>query len=209
MATSWGLGAWNTEGEEWSRDCDSGFGSITAICTGDDAGSSLPRDPAGVVLTAGHDVRATAMALGWSALAVEAEARVPVPDRGLRTPAPGEELRGSVSQVSVGGGAVSEAAFRALICAPVWAWDCEEAIDVFRCESDDFRPDVVYGPTEGAAGERGIAQLAPVHAQRFYRRGYTWADAFDPVRNLEVAHELYTDYGSWWHWRFSRGCHGY
>jgi hypothetical protein len=80
-----------------------------------------------------------------------------------------------------------------------YPWPLGEALRVFSCESVNFRPDVVYGPTEGAAGERGITQLHPVHIDKFYQRDWTWDDAFNPERNLAVAYAIYADQG-WGPW---------
>ncbi len=92
--------------------------------------------------------------------------------------------------------ATSAPAFRDIICA--YPWPCEEALAVQRCEgSDEY--------AVGSAGERGLFQIHPIHAGRFD----SWDDAFIPEENVRVAYDLYADYGSWWHWRFSRACHGY
>lgn len=62
-----------------------------------------------------------------------------------------------------------------------------------ECESGSFRPDVVYGPTLGALGEKGMMQLHPRGKLiEFYAVGYS--DPFDPVQAA--------DYTAW---AFSRG----
>jgi len=61
------------------------------------------------------------------------------------------------------------------------------------CESGGYRADVVYGPTRGAAGEIGVAQLHPAgELRRFLAVGYD--NAFDPSQAI-----WYTA------WRFSVG----
>jgi hypothetical protein len=50
----------------------------------------------------------------------------------------------------------------------------------------------------GAAGERGLFQIHPVHAARFDRFG-GWDAAFDPWANTEVAAELWREFG-WQPW---------
>lgn len=52
-----------------------------------------------------------------------------------------------------------------------------------RCETGGWRADVVYGPTRGAAGEMGAAQLHPQgELRRFLAVGYT--DPFDPSQAI-------------------------
>lgn len=97
--------------------------------------------------------------------------------------------------------------WRELVCSPPFTWPCEEALAVFACESDNFRDDVIYGPAEGGAGERGIAQIHPIHAAKFYTRGWTWDDAFRPERNLAIADQIWLDQGwaPWTCWYEVRG----
>jgi len=81
-----------------------------------------------------------------------------------------------------------------LICS--YRWPCEIATEIFRCESVNFRPDVVYGPTVSPTRDRGIAQINEVHAEKFTRRGWDYyTDAFVPARNLTIAEEIYLDQG--------------
>jgi len=55
----------------------------------------------------------------------------------------------------------------------------------------------------GAAGERGLMQIHPVHAWRFEPYGGFDA-AFTPEVNLLVGYELYRDQG-WWPWVAQKG----
>lgn len=52
----------------------------------------------------------------------------------------------------------------------------------------------------GLAGERGLFQIATVHAWRFQQRGWTWNDAFVPEKNIAIAYEIYAEAGGWWPW---------
>jgi LysM repeat protein len=52
----------------------------------------------------------------------------------------------------------------------------------------------------GGAGERGLFQISPVHRWRFTRRGWSWADAFVPERNIAIAFEIYSEAKGWWPW---------
>lgn len=56
-------------------------------------------------------------------------------------------------------------------------------------ESHD-QPDVV-----NASGHTGCLQLAPIHAARAARLGFTWADMRRAWPNAVVAHDLYLDAG--------------
>ena len=77
----------------------------------------------------------------------------------------------------------------------IWEWVAEEAKAVFLgCENRSVDHHAV-----GAAGERGIAQLHPVHRHRFESKGWSWDDAFDPVYNLVVAKSIYDEQG-WEPW---------
>jgi soluble lytic murein transglycosylase-like protein len=71
-----------------------------------------------------------------------------------------------------------------------------------RCESGGFRADVVYGPTTGAAGERGIAQLHPSGLLPLFRsKGYT--SAYDPSQAIWFAAWAFGN-GLASHWTCSR-----
>ena len=92
----------------------------------------------------------------------------------------------------------------------VYDWPPGEADQVFWCESR-------WIPTAtGRAGERGIAQIARVHIPTIREMGYTWAQMYKVGPNLAVAYRLYqagaTGIGgpgyNWYHWRFSKECHG-
>jgi len=54
----------------------------------------------------------------------------------------------------------------------------------------------VYGPCVSPTGDRGLMQINQIHAGRFAAHGWDyWTDAFDPVKNLTVAREIYDDQG--------------
>lgn len=80
-------------------------------------------------------------------------------------------------------------------------WPVDEALLVIlgptpRCPTGESTGNPL---AVGSAGERGLMQLAAVHAWRFARRGWTWDDAFDPERNIAIAHEIYLESG-WQPW---------
>lgn len=75
-------------------------------------------------------------------------------------------------------------------CAAVWRF-IREGAHVSFCESGQEPWKV------GALGERGLFQILNIHIPRFERRRWTYDDAFDPVRNIIVAHEIYQDTGGW------------
>lgn len=73
---------------------------------------------------------------------------------------------------------------------------------VAACESWDFRPDVVFGPTTGAAGEIGLAQLHPRGLlPTFYRWGYT--NPWNPWQASAFMRDAF-DLGMWRHWSCAR-----
>lgn len=69
---------------------------------------------------------------------------------------------------------------------------------VAACESRNFAPDVVYGPTRGRAGEIGLFQLHPRGLlPLFYSRGYT--DPWSPVQQAAFATWAFgAGYGRHW-----------
>lgn len=79
-----------------------------------------------------------------------------------------------------------------LICATFTA-DCGKALSVVYCESR-FNPGTV-----GAAGERGLFQIHPVHIPYLAERGMTWDSMFDPASNIAYAYDLYNRSG-WGPW---------
>lgn len=84
-----------------------------------------------------------------------------------------------------------------LVCS--FSWDCQTAKRVIACESS-WNPQAV-----GRVGERGLAQVHPVHRERIAAMGYSWDDMFDPRVNLEVAWSIYVDAGhSWRPWTCAR-----
>lgn len=77
-----------------------------------------------------------------------------------------------------------------------WAY----AWEVSRCETGGFRPDVIYGPTRGAAGERGLFQLLSPGGvgDAFLAAGYT--DFFDPYQQIAFV-AVHTVENGWLAWR--------
>ena len=73
-----------------------------------------------------------------------------------------------------------------LICS--YDWDCKTAIMVFTCESG-LNPNAT-----GRLGERGIAQIHPIHQAQF-----DWARAYEPKVNLDYAYKLQSSQG-WSPW---------
>lgn len=80
------------------------------------------------------------------------------------------------------------------------------ALRVSRCESVRYRPDVVFGPRTGRAGERGAFQIHPGHFDGRWGEvwlpaaaGVTWADMFDPAANTRAAWHLFkrSGWGPW------------
>ena len=47
----------------------------------------------------------------------------------------------------------------------------------------------------GGAGERGYLQIHPVNVTDLEAHGYTWAEMFDPVANLDYGYNLFQRYG--------------
>jgi hypothetical protein len=75
-----------------------------------------------------------------------------------------------------------------MICA-TFGDQCAKALSVVQCESN-FNPNVV-----GGAGERGLFQIHPVHANNLGAYG-GWDAMFDPAANIAYAYALYS--GSGW-----------
>jgi len=74
--------------------------------------------------------------------------------------------------------------------------DAPYMVRVAGCESQHFRPDVVYGPYVSRTNDRGLMQVNAVHAGKFAERGWDyWTDAYDPMKNLTVAREIYDTQG--------------
>jgi len=86
-------------------------------------------------------------------------------------------------------------------------WDCAGAAGVWRFIRDgahvSFCESGQQPEKEGLLGERGVFQLHPIHAGRFKAHGWAYQDAYDPVKNIVVAHELYLDQG-WRPWFICR-----
>lgn len=55
------------------------------------------------------------------------------------------------------------------------------AIEQLRIESGNFRPDVIYGPYIGNAGERGLAQFIPATWARFGN-----GDPYNPTNSMQA-----------------------
>lgn len=68
-------------------------------------------------------------------------------------------------------------------------WPHDWATRTAFCESG-------FRPTEtGAAGERGLMQIARVHLDRIHRLGFTWAQMYEVGPNLAVAQDLWREQG--------------
>lgn len=74
------------------------------------------------------------------------------------------------------------------------------SIKVASCESASFKPEVVYGPQVGLAGERGVMQIHPTHlySGALARAGFTWNDMFIPEKNLAFGKILLASVGGNW-----------
>ncbi len=81
--------------------------------------------------------------------------------------------------------------------------DADYAWEVFRCESDNFDPAVVYGPRTGSLGEIGIGQLKPNGGllDDFYEQGY--GNPWDPYEQIEYISWKVSKEG-WWAWTCAR-----
>lgn len=79
-----------------------------------------------------------------------------------------------------------------MICA-TFGDQCSKALSVVYCESR-FNTGTV-----GAAGERGLFQIHPVHIPYLADRGLSWDAMFDPVSNIAYAYDLYSRSG-WGPW---------
>lgn len=79
-----------------------------------------------------------------------------------------------------------------MICA-TFGDQCSKALSVVYCESR-FNTGTV-----GAAGERGLFQIHPVHIPYLADRGMSWDAMFDPASNIAYAYDLYSRSG-WGPW---------
>lgn len=79
-----------------------------------------------------------------------------------------------------------------MICA-TFGDQCSKALSVVYCESR-FNTGTV-----GAAGERGLFQIHPVHIPYLADRGLSWDAMFDPASNIAYAYDLYSRSG-WGPW---------
>lgn len=124
--------------------------------------------------------------LFWQALAAEPEPEVEVSSVAVEREPSGEVVVTNPPEAPVAPGELAD-----LVCS--FSWDCQTAKRVIACEST-WNPQAV-----GRAGERGLAQVHPIHRQRIEAMGFTWDDMFDPVSNLTVAHALWSEQG-WRPW---------
>jgi len=89
-----------------------------------------------------------------------------------------------------------EAQWEPLVCA--YPWPCSEALAVIQCESSG-------DPNAENGGSLGLMQI---HYASHWDKVDGPAALYDPATNIAVGYQLYADYGSWYHWRFSAECHG-
>lgn len=82
---------------------------------------------------------------------------------------------------------LSDHAAREIICAPVYAWDCETAMAVAYAESRLYP--AVVNPSSGCAC---LFQIHPIH-------GYSVEALSDPVVCTRVAYKLFLESG-WAPW---------
>jgi len=83
----------------------------------------------------------------------------------------------------------------------------QKTLSVAACESGGWSRDVIYGPREGAAGERSGFQIHPGHYDGRWggppivkTLGYSWDDMWVPEKAAHVAWELSrhgTNFGPW------------
>lgn len=82
---------------------------------------------------------------------------------------------------------------------PVWvpAAFYYDALDIVACET---RGNPWNINAVGALGEASWFQIHPIHAQRFYNKGWSWSDAWDPGKNTVIALEIWTEQVNKWGW---------
>jgi hypothetical protein len=123
------------------------------------------------------------------------------------TPTPRSSARQTPTPTAIAARYLSRTQVRALVRK--YSWPVNQALAV------------VFGPTPpnprspigcpngesagnrratGLYGERGLFQIHVVHRWRFERRGWSWSDAYDAEKNVEVAFEIYTEARGWWPW---------
>lgn len=121
------------------------------------------------------------------------------PSASMRTPPPVPTPSPSPQPQIAPKSAASDQSVPARVAA-AWPGNDREAIAVARCESGNFRHDVVFGPTTGRAGELGVMQILPrYHRHRWTSRGWTDQDMFVPERNVRVAWGIWQESG-WGAW---------
>ena len=81
------------------------------------------------------------------------------------------------------------------------------AVAQIRRESDNFRPDVVYGPYVAGAGERGLTQFTPDTWARFGSGPHT--NAYIPEYALEAWGKYMTYLLDLFNWDYSKALTGY
>lgn len=89
-------------------------------------------------------------------------------------------------------------------------WDCAGAAGVWRFIRDgahvSFCESGQQPNKEGLLKERSIFQVHRIHTWRFERLGWTWHNAWNPVKNIRIAWDIHQDAGGWtpwWHCRRS------
>lgn len=96
-------------------------------------------------------------------------------------------------------GAQPPADIAAAIRAYDWPWDWATATAF--CESS-------FDPRKtGAAGERGLMQIAPVHLARIQRLGFTVDQMYEVGPNIAVAYDLWAEQGET-PWKGTSECRG-
>lgn len=124
------------------------------------------------------------------------------------TPTPTAHATAKPAPSHTSGGSIAKGAVQSIIAAN---WpdpsSLQKALAVASCESVRFRRDVVYGPTVGGAGERGVFQIHPGHFDGRWgvewlpaAAGVTWADMFDPAANTRAAWHLSKKGRNWGPW---------
>lgn len=102
------------------------------------------------------------------------------------TPAPKERRQRPTTQPCGG--------WEALVAAHFPGEQVAKACAVAWCES---RGDP--NATNRSSGASGLFQLMKVHSHRFTKRGWSWADRYDPGKNTAVAADLWREQ-SWRPW---------
>ena len=84
----------------------------------------------------------------------------------------------------------------AALCAPIYDWNCSDAMHVSFCESSN-RAGIISKPNSNGTRDFGLMQINDGAWSYYF--GNKWADVLDLHQNIAMAHQIYSLY-KWQPW---------